>query len=82
MSRHRGQWFPNDNPERLLITDIPIITTWDLEKAVRDVIHWECCRPVTREDRIKRDEAFVRLRQMLWHLQDAMKKSKLSESTT
>lgn len=60
--------FPADFPTRLWITGIPIVTAQQVEQDMADVIYWECHRPMTREHRIKRDEAFVRLRQSHWHL--------------
>lgn len=56
----------------LLITDIPVVDLEQLQRAIRDVIHWHTHRPLTAEDVADRDNAYIRLRQMDWHVSDAI----------
>ena len=60
----------------LLITRIPSVGLVELQAAIDDVIWWQQHQPMTRADRIARDEAFVRLLQVRWHVQDAMPRDK------
>jgi hypothetical protein len=56
----------------LLITAIPRIGLIELQAAIADTIYWHQHHPITREDRIARDRAFVRLMQAQWHVGAAL----------
>lgn len=56
----------------LLITDVPIVDLEQMHAAVRDVIHWHTHRPTTREEVDARDNAYIRLRQIDWHIAHAI----------
>jgi len=47
----------------LLLGELPPYDAMMLAAALRDVIYWRTHQPITREDRIASDEAFVRLQQ-------------------
>lgn len=56
----------------LLITDLPKFDLANVQAAIRDAIHWQTHYPTTREERIARDEALIRLRQADWHVSNAL----------
>ena len=56
----------------LFITAIPKVGLIELQAAIDDTIYWQQHRPLTREDRIARDESFVRLMQVRWHVEAAL----------
>lgn len=56
----------------LLITRIPRVGLVELQAAIDDTIYWQQHPPMTREDRIARDESFVRLMQVRWHVEAAL----------
>lgn len=45
----------------LLLSDLAPYDADRLSAAIRDALYWHRNHPVTREDRIAKDEAFVRL---------------------
>ena len=56
----------------LLITRIPRVGLAELQAAIDDTIYWQQNPALTREDRIARDESFVRLMQVRWHVEAAL----------
>jgi hypothetical protein len=56
----------------LFITRIPWIGLVELEAAITDTIYWHQHLAFTREDRIARDKALVRLMQAQWHVGAAL----------
>ena len=63
---------PVDFSPRLHITRIPNVGLVELQAAMEDVIWWHQHQAITREDRAARDDAFVRLMQVRWHVQNAI----------
>lgn len=58
----------------LLITDLPRLTLEHLAEALAEGVRWHAVLPLTQEQQMAQCQALIGLRQMQWHVDQALGK--------
>lgn len=58
----------------LLITDLPRLTLEHLAEALAEGVRWHAVMPLTQEQQLAQCQALIGLRQMQWHVDQALGK--------
>lgn len=56
----------------LLITDLPRLTLEHLAEALAEAVRWHAVMPLTQEQQLAQCQALIGLRQMQWHVDEAL----------
>lgn len=56
----------------LLITDLPRLTLEHLAEALAEGVRWHAVMPLTQEQQLAQCQALIGLRQMQWHVDEAL----------